>query len=292
MKTKVGGLIYRIYPDSRVSSIKRFRKGVINETYSLKVDGSSLVLRIYPKDFWKIKKEKYLYELIREKTDVPVPKVIKTGRNYILMSKVQGKELSIKNKDLVRKAGEYLAKIHSIKFPYYGWIIKKRIKPKFRKWSDFINYDIKLKSRKIPAKYDSLKKKVKEIIEDNRNLLNIKSKPCLLHKDYHSSHIIADKNKINGIIDIEWAMSGHNEFEVAKSCFWMFDKKPELEKIFLQGYRKYGKLSKDFNERKKLYKIIVLLSSLSFSYKCKNIRWCIYNLRKLKGAVNEYNKTD
>ncbi len=292
MKTKVGGFINRICPNSRVSSIKRFRKGLINETYSLKVDDKSLVLRIYPQDFWKIKKEKHLYELIRKKTDVPVPEVIKTGRNYILMSKVEGKELSIKNKDLVRRAGELLAKIHSIKFPYYGWVINKRIKPKYRKWSDFINYDIKLKSRKIPAKYDQLKKRVKRIIENNRNLLNIKSKPCLLHKDYHSSHIIADKHKINGIIDIEWAMSGHNEFEVAKTCIWMFDKKPELEKIFLDGYRKYGSLSKDFIKRKKLYKLIVLLSSLSFSYQCGNIRWCRYNLKKLKSAVNEYNKTD
>jgi len=290
MKTKVGGVINKIYPDSSVISVKRFKKGVINETYDVKVDNKSLVLRIYPKNLWKIKKEEYLYNLIRKKTNVPVPKIIKTGRNYILMSKIEGKELSVRNKALVRKAGELLAKIHSIKFPHYGWIIKDKIKPKFKNWPDFINYDMKLKFRKIPGKYKQLKNNIKNIVNKNKSLLNVKSKPCLLHKDYHSSHIIVNKNKINGIIDIEWAMSGHNEFEVAKSCSWMFDKKPKLEKIFLEGYRKYGSLSKDFTERKKLYKLIVLLSSLSFSYECKNKRWCFYNLRKLKGEINEYNK--
>lgn len=292
MNKKVGGIIKRIYPDSRVTSIRKFRKGLINETYGLKVNNKSLVLRVYPRDFWKIKKEEYLYDLIRRKTNVPVPNVIRTGRNYLLMSKVEGKELSVKNKSLVKKAGEILAKIHSIKFPYYGWIIKNEIKPKYRKWLDFVNYDIRLKFRKIPSKHLELKHKVKEIIDNNRDLMNVKSKPCLLHKDYHPSHIIVNKGKINGIIDIEWAISGHNEFEVAKSCTWMFDKKPELEKVFLEGYRGYGILSKDFVERKKLYKLIVLLSALSFSYECRNMRWRIYNLIKLKVAVNEYNKTN
>lgn len=290
MKTKVGGVIYRIYPGSSVSSIKRFRKGVINETYEVKVDGKSLVLRIYPRDFWKIKKEKYLYGLIRKKTDVPVPKVIKSGKNYLLMTKIEEKGLSLKNKILVGKAGELLAKLHSIKFPYYGWIINKEIKPKFRNWLDFVNYDINLKFRKIPKKFSALKNKTKDIINNNKDLLNIKSEPCLLHKDYHSSHIIVNNNKINGIIDLEWAMSGHNELDIAKSCLWMFEKNSKLERIFLKGYKKYGKITKEFNKRKKLYKLIVLLSSLSFSYECKNKKWCIYNLRKLKGEINEYNK--
>jgi len=291
MKTKVGGILKGIYKDSSVT-FRRFKKGVINPTYDVKVDGKSFVLRTYLKDFWKVRKEKYLYNLIRRKTNVPVPRIIKSGKDYLLMSKIEGRELPVRNKKLVLEAGSLLAKIHSIKFPYYGWIINKEIKPKYRRWLDFIDHDVRLKSRKIPSKYNQLKKKVKHIIDDNRDLLNIKSKPCLLHKDYHSSHIIADKNKINGIIDIEWAIAGHNEFEVAKTCTWMFDKKPRMEKVFLQGYKKYGNLSKDFIQRKKLYKLVVLLSALSFSYECKNIRWCIYNLRKLKRAVNEFQIKD
>ena len=41
MKTKVGGILKGIYSDSSVISVKRFKKGVINETYDVKVDGNS-----------------------------------------------------------------------------------------------------------------------------------------------------------------------------------------------------------------------------------------------------------
>ena len=98
MKTKVGGILKGIYTGSSVSSIKRFKKGLINETYDVKVDGKRVVVRIYPSDFWKAKKEKYLYELLREKTDVPVPEVIALGRDYLVMSKIEGKGLPEKLK--------------------------------------------------------------------------------------------------------------------------------------------------------------------------------------------------
>ncbi len=290
MNKKVGGIIRRIFPGNRISYVRKFKKGLINETYDVKVDNKGLVIRIYPKDLWKVKKEKYLYNIIRKKTDVPVPEVIKLGRNYLLMSKIKGRELSVKNKVLVRKAGELLAKIHSIEFPYYGWIINTEIKPKFRDWVEFVYSDVDSKFRKIPKRYHLLRDKIKDIISDNESLLDVKSEPCLLHKDYHSSHIITSGENIEGIIDWEWAMSGHNELDIAKSCLWMFEGKPELEGIFLEGYKKYGKITKDFNKRKRLYKLLILLSSLSFSYECKNKKWCMYNLKKLKGEINEHNK--
>lgn len=290
MNKKVGGIIKRIYPGSRISYIKKFSKGLIHQTYEVMVDSRAVVLRISEKDFWKIKKEKYLYNLIAKKTDVPVPKILKTGGNYTLMSKLEGKELSVKDRKAVEKAGEYLAKIHSIKFPYYGWIVGNKIKPRFRHWIDFINYDINLKFNKIPRKHQYLKSKIKKIVDGNSSLLDVGLKPSLLHKDYHSSHIIVKKGEIQGVIDLEWAMSGHNELDIAKSCLWMFENKAEMERVFLQGYRKYGRISKKFPERKRLYKLLIILSALSFSYECKHRRWCTYNLRELKGELDEYNK--
>jgi len=289
MSSKVGGIIKGIYPDSKVIYIKRFDRGVINETYDVKVDDRALVLRIYPKDFWKIKKERYLYGLLSRKVGIPVPRVLKSGRNYMLMTKVEGKELSRRDNVLVKKAGEILAKIHSIKFPYYGWIINKEVKPRFKRWADFIDYDVKLKFSKIPGKYSDLKKRVKKIVDEDRGLLDINSAPCLLHKDYHSSHIIVGNGRINGIIDWEWAMSGHNEFDIVKSCLWMFDRRPKQEKIFLDGYRKIGKISREFNEREGLYRVIHLLSSFSLSHECRDRKRCVYNLNELEEEIDEYN---
>jgi len=286
MNSRVREIIKRIFPNATPTYVKKFRKGVINETYDIKIKNRFFVLRIYPRDFWKIKKEEYVYNLIRKKTEIPVPRVILRGKNYALTEKIQGNELPLDNKALIRKAGELLAKLHSIKFPSYGWIIGDEIKPKFGNWFDFITYDLNQKLRKLPKKHKLLKAKIRNIIYANKSLFDIKSKPCLLHKDYHPSHILVHKNKINGIIDVEWATAGHNEMDIVKSCMWMFENKADLEKIFLQGYKKYGKVSKEFSKRKRLYKLLILLSSLSFSYECKNKKWCIYNLKKLEGELN------
>src|SRR3989344_2063543 len=167
MDHRWGGIIKRIYPDDRLISIRRFNKGVINETYDVKLKKNNVVLRVYPKDFWKIQKEEYLYNLIREKTDVPVPKVIAKGKDYIVLSKIHGKSISADNKSLVRKAGELLANIHSIKFPYYGWIIRDKIRPKFESWRDFILYDLNLKLKKIPLMHNELKTNVRKIVSGN-----------------------------------------------------------------------------------------------------------------------------
>ncbi|MBW2988876.1 aminoglycoside phosphotransferase family protein [Candidatus Woesearchaeota archaeon] len=289
-KEEVDGILSKAFPNSKPKGIKKFQKGLINKTYEAKVGRKEVILRIYPQDMWKIKKEMYLYSLISKKAGVPVPKVISHGKNFLLMSKIRGKELSPANRKGIRKAGEILAKIHSIRFSSYGWIINKEIRPSFRRWDEFIRYDTGLKFRKIPSRHSGLKLQVRKIIDENKSLLKISSRPCLLHKDYHFSHIIAYKGRINGIIDIEWAISGHNEFDIVKSCLWMFEKKPKLEKIFLEGYQRYGKISERFEERKRLYRILHLLSSFSFSYECRNKGWCTYNLKELKGEIDEYNK--
>ena len=69
----------------------------------------------------------------------------------------------------------------------------------------------------------------------------------------------------------------------------MFSGKPKLERLFLSGYKKYGKVSKEYNKRKKLYELLNLLSSLSLSYECKDKKRCIYNLDHVKVAIHEYN---
>jgi fructosamine-3-kinase len=280
-------IVRTVFPHKHVDSIHRFRKGIINKTYELKTSIGSYVLRIYPKDHWKIEKEKYIYGLIGGKTDVPVPKVYTSGKDYIVLTRIEGKELDIKDNKAVKQAGEYLAKIHRIKFPYFGWIVGKEIKPKFKDWEKFVGYENKEKLKRIP---NEMKKDFNRIFKQNKDLLKIKSKPCLLHKDYHKSHILVEKHNISGIIDVEWAIAGHNELDIAKSCLWMFDGKPEKEKIFLQGYKKFGKISKDYPKRKILYKIMILMSALSLAKECCSDKWTRINMKKLKGAFDEYHK--
>lgn len=288
-KVKAEIAIRKVFPDSNIAAIKRFKKGLVNESYSISISRpkKELVLRVYPKEGWKVEKEAYLYNLIKEKTDVPVPYVYKVDASkkiidkpYAILSKIEGKELSL-NKDAVKEAASYLAKLHSIKFDSFGWIINNQIKPKFRTWPDFILYDLnyKIKRTRMP---DQLADKTRKYIKKNQFLLDIKTKPCLLHKDYHKSHILVKDGRISGIIDFEWSIAGHNELDIVKSLLWMFNKNRKLEKIFLDGYKRYGAISNEFGERRELYELINYLSALNFACQLKSKKWYSYNLKKIK----------
>lgn len=272
---------------------------MINKNYeiSIKNPNKNLILRVYPKEEWKAKKEEFLYSLISRETDVPVPKIYLTDTSkkilpnaFILYSKIEGQNLDLYykktgNKKIIEEAGELLAKIHSIKFPSYGWIVGKDIEPKFSKWLDFMLYDMDEKLNKISKIKKIPKNMVYKIIDyynENKDLLNIKKEPCLLHKDYHFSHIFVKNNKISGIIDMEWSIAGHNELDLVKSEWFMFEKSPEIKKHFFNGYKRYGSISKKFDKRKKLYKLILLTGLIGLSYEMKNTKWFNYNIKKIK----------
>jgi aminoglycoside phosphotransferase (APT) family kinase protein len=301
-KTNAEKAIKKVFPDSKIKTILRLKKGMINENYSIKIKNPNkeLILRMYPQEGWKAEKEKYLYNLISSKIKIPVPTVhsIDTSKkilkkNYLLLSRIPGVEMNTAykrsgNVNLIKEAGSILAKLHSIKLPSYGWIVNTKISPKFSSWKDFIFYDLGKKLAKL-SKITSIKKafinKSLQYIEDNKNLLKISSEPCLLHKDYHSSHIFANSKKITGIIDIEWAIAGHNEMDLIKSCWWMSDECNDIEKPFLQGYKKYGTISKKFSKRRKLYELTLLIGLIGLSYERKHKKWFNYNLKKAKNII-------
>ena len=284
--------ITQFFPSCRIVSIQRFSKGIMNKTFDVTLsDGRHVIFRYYPGEKWKPAKEEYVYHIVQRKTSVPVPKFLGRGKQFSILEKIEGKELDLRDEKGIREAGKFLAQLHSIHFPKYGWIVGRTITPGFRSWYDFLVFDTKEKLKKLPKtpEYTKMGKTVMQILKDHKALLQIHEKPCLLHKDYHSSHIITS-GKIQGIIDFEWAIAGHSEFDLAKSLLWMFNGSL-LEKIFLQGYGSVKKISKDFVHRKRLYMLLTSLSSLAISHDCKNRRWCIHNKKELMGMIkHEYNE--
>ena len=298
-KEQAEQIVRKVYSSAEVKSISLYKKGIINRNYEIVTANpeKEFILRVFPKDSWKAEKEQYVYGLMARHIPIPLPVIYLCdssqsiiNSSYLLLSKISGTELDAaykKTKDgnLIIKAGEYLAMIHSIKMPSFGWIMGDGISPSFKKWTAFLEYDINEKLSKL----EKIKSFPKEIITDSRNyfirkrkMLEIKDEPCLLHKDYHFSHIIAKDNQIEGIIDVEWAIAGHNELDVVKSMMWMFDKMPEIEHYFLAGYTKLGRLSKSFYIRKPIYEFLILISSLSLAYEYKNINWVKPQAKKIK----------
>lgn len=301
-KNKIHNAIICVFPNSKITKIKKLGKGMINENYDLSIRNpkKNLILRVYPKDDWKAKKEEYLYRLVSHKTDVPVPEVYMADTSkkilpnaFILYSKIEGISLGdyykkTKNKRIIFRAGEILAKIHSIKFPAYGWIMGREIMPKFSRWADFMGYDMEEKVGKLLMIRKIQRKTIRRIADyynEKKSLLDVKDAPSLLHKDYHFSHIFVDDGKISGIIDMEWAVAGHNELDIAKSKWFMFERFPEIEKPFMNGYKKYGRTSAKFEERANIYRLTLLVGLTGLSYELKDRKWLDYNIRKMEELI-------
>jgi aminoglycoside phosphotransferase (APT) family kinase protein len=272
---------------SDITSIRPFSKGYINRMYEVRLKkGKSCLVRVYNEE-WKAEKEVFVYNDIRAHVDVPIPEVYcvdDTKKNvpfaFSVISKIPGKQIDInykkyRNKRLFREAGEILAKLHSIRFPRFGWIVGNEIRPAFDSWRNFVWHDIELKLSKI-----SLNKQVVKLIGDVEYYLNMKGylldiykQPCLLHKDYHCSHILTDKDKVTGIIDVEWAIAGHNENDFMKMELWAFDKLKGVREEFFKGYLEYGKISDEYVERMKLYELWNAISMINISKEVGNKIW-------------------
>ncbi len=301
-KNSVAKVINKSFPNSKIIKINKLKKGMVNKNYEILINNPNkrLILRIYPNEEWKAKKEEFLYSLISRKTNVPVPKIYLTDTSkkilpnaFILYSKIEGENLDVYykrtgNKKIIEKAGELLAKIHSIKFLSYGWIMGKSVEPKFSRWLDFLSYDMDEKLNKI-SKIKKLPKdllyKIIDYYNKNKELVDVDKEPCLLHKDYHFSHIFVKKDKISGIIDMEWATAGHNEIDLAKSSWFMFEKFPEIKKYFFKGYKRYGTISKKFEKREEVYRLILRIGLMGLSYEMGNMRWFNHHIKKIKAIL-------
>lgn len=299
MEQEMHGLIAKgirsVYPHAAIVRQQYFSQGLMNKTIllTLKNPPQEVIFRFYPKEHWKAKKEEFVYGLIKRKTTVPVPTCLGSGKNYLILSKVEGAGLHVGNTHLVAQAGEVLAKIHSIRFPAFGWIVGTAVKPAFKAWYDFLLFDTKEKCKKIPAKRGTaeLKKTVLNILKESRRLLSDVRNPSLVHKDYHVPHILAKGNTIKGIIDFEWAIAGDPCLDITKACLWMFPSDPAMEKIFLRGYRRTKTLGKEFDARRPLYKVLTLFSALSLAYERNHQGWIKKNTKALQKVIHdEYNQ--
>ena len=289
MDEAVVAAVRKHFPTSSVKSVSRYEKGIMNATYKVEMSSPAnlVVYRSYSREGWKAAKEQYLYTLIRDRTTVPVPEVLARGKDYSILSHVAGSELDVTDSEMVFAAGQMLAKIHSLRMPSFGWIVGSGIEPSFPDWESFVRFDTEHKLSKLPhsVEHEEITEKVMELLDESSDLLVLDVTPCLVHKDYHASHILVSGGKIAGVIDVEWAIAGHHELDLVKSCEWMFTSS-EMEDVFLEGYRTVGSISDAYADRKKLYRILILLSSLVISYDCNNAERCHENrdrLQKLLG---------
>jgi len=275
----------------------RLFDGRINTIYELTLpDKRTLMLRLF-KEPWKARKEAFLYEKIAHAVKIPLPKVLGSDDGklpYILYEKVPGTHVDLiykKTQDigLFEQAGEILAKLHSITFDRFGWIVGGAIRPALTKWEDFVLYDLGYKLGKLRnvSQMRALRQGVLTAFDEHMGLLDIKSRPCLLHKDYYAAHILANSSGVIGIIDFEWAIAGHNENDFTKLERWLFPKIPEARQAFFRGYKRFGAISQKYEERRQLYQLWHFVNMANISNEIGDKRMLASTLKELAQSLEQ-----
>lgn len=213
-------------------------------------DNKKYILKIFFQNEQEYKKEYKILDMLKD--SIPVQKIYKFDRSafienkyYVIYKFLEGKTLSktlnngeIISEKIIREAADILADIHKTNFDSVGFLdenlnVEYNLKP-LNQWYDEFMTDV-VKSRLG----EEIVQKIRMIIQDNiDDLLSMDSNSRLVHGDFQGTNILIDNNKISGIIDWEFAMSGHPLSDIGQ--FFRYEEYFDEESIliFEEQYRK------------------------------------------------------
>ena len=261
--------------ESLFSSVPyRYRKidtGKFNDSYFLEAEDKNFVLRIAPDDsvpqlFYEqnmMRREPGIHRLIREKTDIPIAKIIShdfsrsiVNRDWLLMERLPGVPLSQsslwkftgkdRQQSLFFTLGRYVREIHAIKNDWHGYPPGTDTLPRGKNWFDTFSglwrnllTDITKTGIYSNRETDWLS----GLLEKQSGAFSHDPEPSLLHMDIWSQNILVDRNgNISGIVDWDRALWGDPEidFSVLEYCgmtppsFWKgYGLEPEERKDYM-----------------------------------------------------------
>lgn len=283
-----------------LESCHRLSAGNMNLMFELVTQRRTLILRlIHQTHAYKLGKELRVYSLIAERTDLRVPEVVFVDRTrsivpfgYYLMEKLPGEMLRFsplsdeERSGLYEVLGSALAKIHSITLPEFGWVLEKGIsgridryvrplpdwKSTFLDWYETIKEDLdRFENRSYGSidkgSFTDLLHRIDRVLERSGDLIDVNADACLLHNDFTLRNVLVmrDPWRVTGVLDVEFARSGHSEFEIASLDHFLCDIDDVLAyskhaDAFLKGYTKIRALSERFEERRPVYLLVSFLS--------------------------------
>ena len=262
--------------DEEISMFTFIKGGESSQAFSFDVGGESFVIRVN-RDLLAFEKDRYSFVNFHSEF-IPIPEVIKIGvfdekYYYAISKKVEGKMLNelsdVEYEEIFPELMSILDVVHSVdisKTSGFGkWEADGAVEA--QTWKEYVlavkNYV--LATENTPSLFETsfLEKDLwEEIYERVKGLLiYCPEERYLIHGDYGSDNVIADKGKITGVIDWAGAKYGDFLYDVAWLNFWNPQKNPMN---FFKNYYKSKELSENFSERVMCYQLRIGLSSLSF----------------------------
>jgi fructosamine-3-kinase len=239
--------------------------GHYNDSYYVDSDNGRFVLRVAPPDiapklFYEIdmmRSEVNIHRLVREYTDVPVPRIIYhdfsrrvINRDYLIMEFLEGNSGLFDEKEL----GRYVRQIHAIESDECGY--PERAAPTGESWPDIFHSYVELIHNdclSCGVMDNSEYRHFMLIYEKHRDAVAHVS-PSLLHLDLWTQNILTVNGRITAILDFDRGLYGDPELEFAVLDTYGYST-PE----FFEGYGEPRPVDSKAQIRQRLYIVYELI---------------------------------
>jgi fructosamine-3-kinase len=247
----------------RMLSVHPLGGGCIGEVYRAELEeGTPLVAKVDREGESHLEREAYMLRYLRQKSELPVPKVYHGSKKLLLMQFIEGSSRFTEGAE--RHAAELLARLHDITADSYGHERDTLIgglnqpNPPTDDWVEFFREhrllhlaNVTHEGGRLPAedllRVERLSEKLDELIEDP-------NPPALIHGDVWSANVLARGDRITAFLDpaIYYA-----DPEIELAFISLFD---SFGRTFLHRYQEIRPIRDGFLEvRRDLYNLYPLL---------------------------------
>lgn len=245
--------IHKTFPNARISSYKKFKEGLVNPTYKVKIISPNkfLAVKIYKQKNLQyvdtgISIMKYLYG-----ENFPVPIIYSntmfTKQGVVVMEYLNGKSgLKTYNSSTQRSkqkillnSGKIIKEIHNLKAPAI-WVHPKHNVENKKEWIEWTKKRVEKYNLFIKRNMPEYSLKMEDEFNSFLKILREKDIAFVpMHWDFHLSNILVNDNQeIVGIFDFDNAMKGDSLAELAQFKYWLRLNSDDWDnfKYLIKGY--------------------------------------------------------
>ena len=276
-------------PGCSLARASRPRDGLANAVIFLETTGGQFVLKVYDdaSGAWKPQKEQAVFAHMRS-LGLPVPAVHRVDAShrivpftYSLAERLAGEPYShvfatldkTENVAIYAALGDSLGRLHATTFDAFGdpratadglgvgpvhELAEGGSGPApgpFATWRETHDAIVRARLRLMQGTaFADLIPRVADWFDRHAHLIEGAITPRLLHMDLHRGNVLIANGKVAGILDVEEAIAGHNEYDLMRTELANFrGEAPAYRDAFLAAYRAHVALGAGHETRQRFY---------------------------------------
>lgn len=234
----------------RPSVITRPPESYGSEVHDVILEGGERVIVKIPYNKGKLAREQRVLARLQGALPVPVVLDVWEGDEEItgalLLSAIPGKSITGPvDASMAYQMGQMLARLHEIPAPGFGHDTMNGFEHvKGNRWFRFVEDSFSSWGIDCQTVLDhDLYRKCCSYFEQAISSMPEPSKASMIHMDFRPGNLLAEGNRLTGVIDFESARGGAVELDFVKIQSYVWDVYPATKRAFMDGYRSVSTVS-------------------------------------------------